>query len=478
MRKLISSVLAVVAMLVSGTVKADNITLEQAKEASAYFLGYVMDADKLSADDLQLVYLIDNPDLNVPALYIFNASCGWIIMAGTTVNDPVIAYSATSTLDIDNISPSMWWWLKSYAADIMEVQAMDAENDYPDCPQWQDIANRKLSGSKAANQIILSNAVWNQGDENNPTYNKYCPQASDGRYSVVGCVATALSQMCYYYHYPKKPTGSAKTWFGSGFLRVNFDTVSYDYSLMADRVKRSSGSDTISEVAKLSYHMGLAVQMSYSPDGSGSNHLNAKQGMTKNYKYKQPTLMSRQGTDDTAFVNSIYRELVKKNVIYMGGVSSTGGGVDADGHAWLVIGYETDNDSWMYFNWGWGGSGNGWFNLRTNNMRIGRQGYNFDTDQTILLGLVPPADSIMAITNVEGHTILGTPYPNPAALSVYLPYNVDHTSTLEVYSIDGKLVTSRRVDAGTGELELNVVGMPAGIYIYRLNSQNGKFIVR
>lgn len=487
MKKIISSVLIVAAMMTAGTVKADNITLEQAKAAAAYYLGHVTSADKLSAADLELVYQIDNVDMGIPAVYFFRSHCGWIIMAGTTVNDPVIAYSTENNLDMDNLPENMMWWVNSYAEDVKEIQALDAENDYPDSPEWETIVNQKLPGAKST-KVILLDSKWDQGSTNAAkavkSYNRFCPRASNGKYSVTGCVATALSQMCYYYQYPVRPKSTAKTWFGNTLLKVNLDTVSYDYSIMPTRLNTSSDSASIAEVAKLCYHVGLAVKMQYDPEGSSSNNYYAQSGMTTNFKYQNPTPLSRQNTDDTAFVNTVRRELGNSDVVYMTGKSSVGSGADAAGHAWLVTGYEIENSSYMYFNWGWGGSGNAWFNLRANNMYISSQGYNFDTDQSILLGLMPPADSNIhhsnpgSIAGMEDNTVLGTAYPNPVTLSVSLPYNTNRDGEMNVYSIDGKLVASRRVQAGNGQVELKVTGMPAGIYIYRLNSQSGKFMVR
>lgn len=171
------------------------------------------------------------------------------------------------------------------------------------------------------------------------------------------------------------------------------------------------------------------------------------------------------------------------DVIVMSGSSSTGSGADAAGHAWVVDGYQTENEKMYHMNWGWGGSGNAFFNLADNNMRISSMGYNFNVDQACLFGVIPPEDSNIrhnhvAIRNVEDNTVLGTAYPNPAALSVALPYTTEIAADMQIYGIDGKLIATRRVLPGTGEVTLRVDALPKGVYVYRLNSQSGKFIVR
>ena len=49
---------------------------------------------------------------------------------------------------------------------------------------------------------------------------------------------------------------------------------------------------------------------------------------------------------------------------------------------------------------------------------------------------------------------------------------------LTVYNMMGQPVLTHSVQAGTGNVELRVDSMPAGIYIYRMGNAYGKFIVR
>ena len=132
-------------------------------------------------------------------------------------------------------------------------------------------------------------------------------------------------------------------------------------------------------------------------------------------------------------------------------------------------------------NWGWGGTGNAFYNLVTNNLSISGLGYNFRTHQSVILNMVPPQDSTdiqIGVAEVEDMVALGVAYPNPATLSVVLPYSTREAADLQVYSISGRLVESRHVMAGDGEITLRVDSLPAGIYIYRMGNAHGKFVVR
>lgn len=477
MKKLISSLLVVSLAFCSMTVKADNISLEQAKSAAAYFMGNYMGADKLTADDLTLVYQIDNAELGIPAEYFFNlGGCGWIIMGGTTAIDPVVAYSDEGTLDIENLPENMKWWVNGYADLISEIQVLDADVNYPVSKQWYELENHLLKGSTKGQQITLMNERWGQGDEYNPTYNYYCPQVG-GRWSMTGCVATALAQICHFYKYPRYGHGTQHYWWGNNALSLRYDTMSFDYSLMPNKLASGSAPAKVREVAKLNYAIGVAVKMDYSPDGSGAHSVDVPNAMYDFFGFSSSYYTQRSSGVEN-FLNRLHASLEEGNPVYMSGASPTGSGADAAGHAWVCAGYEEGTD-FYFFNWGWDGAGNGFYNLvsnTVNDMYISGQGYSFINRQAAVFGLVPPADSL-GIGDVE-KTVLGTAYPNPATLSVKVPYTTQAAVDMNVYGVDGKLVYSKQVQPGSGVAEIRVDKFPSGVYIYRLNGQSGKFVVR
>ena len=480
MKKLISSFLVAAAAIMPFSAKADNLNVEQAKSAAAYYLMQNSHVGKINANELTLVRQIDNPDLGVASVYYFNApKGGWLIMAATTVIDPIIGFSSTGTLDVENLPDNMTWWVESYARQVSEIQVLDSEEDLPDSPEWQSIANGKLPEAKGA--VVLMEEYWDQGRPTRPTYNLYCPKV-DGRTSVVGCVATALSQLCHYYRYPVQPKGRRVYQVLGTTIRINYDTVSYNYDLMPNSLNGASTAQ-IEEVAKLCYTMGVAVKMDYHPNGSGSNNSNAMAAMKNIFKYNEGQYIHRATYGDQAFVDAIRAELLKKNPVYMTGASSIDDGSgDAAGHAWLCAGYRTEEPKQYYMNWGWGGTshGDGFFNLADNDMYSSRHGYNFNVNQGAIIGFTPPDDSnrhFVGIVEAE-NTTLAPAYPNPATMSVTLPYSLESDADLRIYGMDGRLVETRRLQAGNGHAVVRVDNLPAGIYIYRLNGAAGKFIVK
>ena len=109
-------------------------------------------------------------------------------------------------------------------------------------------------------------------------------------------------------------------------------------------------------------------------------------------------------------------------------------------------------------------------------MPISGYGYNFNLGQRYIRGMVP--SNLERIAEVVDGTELGTPYPSPATYSVTLTYDTPNASDLMVYNVEGKLMSTYHVQAGVGELTVDVEDYPAGVYIYRMNSRSGRFIVQ
>lgn len=502
MKRIVTTFLMAVALMAPTMTQADNLTADQAREAAAYYMRCNTTLSRLTADQLTLSRQWNNDELGVPSMYLFTTTQNaWIIMAASTVAHPIVGFSDESDIDADNLPVQLEGFLAQHNEWICYVQNEDATRSLTDSPMWTKIVNQKLTVNTKASEILLSTR-WDQGDENGTSYNMYSPQIL-GEYCYTGCVATALAQICKYYEFPKHPVGyKSYTWYytenGSNktkFIRLNYaDSASLDYSLMKNKISAATPLESRREISRLNYYVGVAVEMQfgtyYNGGGSGTTSNLVANNMSRFFKYQTGTYVLRHSVRDTAFLNSVKRELDMNRPLYMSGSSSIDdGGRDAAGHAWVCDGYKVNGDDTTYhMNWGWNGSGNAFFDLGANNMYIEGQNLNFNGErdgvfQTIITGMIPPRDStdrdvFVGIADVEDNTTLGSAYPNPATLNVVLPYSSERAADLMVYSVDGRLVHSERVQAGTGEVTLGVSGMPAGIYIYRMGSAHGKFVVR
>lgn len=485
MKKLISSLLVVATALCATVAKADNITLEQAKDAAAHYMSKNTYNEKVTPADMLLVHQVDNLALNAPAAFFFNVNNGegWIIMAATTVINPVIGYSGEGKLDMASLPDNMRSFVEAYIEDVKQIQMMDEEENLPDDPQWTVLA--KHQAKWADNEVVLTNVRWDQGEtgSSNNNYNHYCP-TYQGQTCYVGCGATAMAQMCYYYRYPVQPRGT-KTYvaenIGNQTLSLNFDTTRFDYDNMVQKIMNATSVTRRRAVAWISYACGIACGMQYGVNGSSTTSEDVASGAATYLKYQSGSTLYREYTSVRRYIGIIRNTLKANDLVYMRGTDRGGEGRDAGGHAWLCTGYKLDDTTMYYMNWGWNGNSNGFFNLSAN--QIATSQYNFNYAQGIIYGMVPPEDSNIHHTHVkidriEENTVLSAAYPNPASDYVSLPYESNRSGEVKVYGIDGRLVSSVRVPAGNGVVNVNVAQMPAGVYIYRLNNASGKFIVK
>lgn len=470
MKKVIISFLVAAAALMPGSAKADNLTADQAKAAAAYYMRSISNTENLTANDMILVGKIDNVDLGIPAAYFFNASKdGWIILAASSVINPIIACSPTGTLDADNLPTNMQIFLDNYISQVSNIQKRDIEQDLPDSPEWNLISNNIPYTNNES--IILTNQCWGyRGFLQNIDIYRYNDQRAIDNMLII----TTLAHICHYYQYPIQPQGR----YNNGYVSIIYNSISFNYNLMPNELDGASYEE-IREVSKLYESIGLGVLSFYPFTQLHQKKLysfgfNIFEFMNFHFKYNRGHVVNSGDVGRGWFVNTIRQELLKKNIIYM---------IDSRfGSGWLCAGYLIGDTNMYFMNWGNNGIGNGFFNL----MIPGQQyininnEYRYSDDLAIVLGMTPPDDSNRFLVDIHevDNTTISPAYPNPATISVTIPYSIDVATELYIYSIDGRVVTKINVPAGNGETSIDVVNLPAGIYIYRLNNISGKFVVK
>ena len=198
MKKVISALTLFVLAVSSFSVQARDISEKEAQNAAAYYMSVYSSIPDVKVSDLVLIHKIVNPDLDVPACYFFNVSdWGWIIMAGSTAVDPVVAFSdRCGNMDMKTVPDNMMAWIDDYSGMIMALQNADRKYQFPIIDEWQDLLKQNPISTPKAGEHYLMDEAWSQGELNGHLYNSMCPQVN-GYYCYVGCVATALSQIIH-----------------------------------------------------------------------------------------------------------------------------------------------------------------------------------------------------------------------------------------------------------------------------------------
>lgn len=476
---------------------AGNIDLKKAKTVAAYYMGVQSGQKSLTAEDMTLVYEIDNATLSIPALYFFNTSNGgFIIISGSDCMDPVIGYSTEGVLDPNNMPPAMLWFVGNHARFIIQAQNTKMTPSDAIKATWDEVLNQTITLPKDGSKYIYKTmrSIW---DQSYP-YNAQVPTIN-GTHCPTGCVATAMAQIIKYWEYPVVGQRSLTYEWNNGQeevqeLTADFANTVYRYDLMFDTATSSVTQEQIDAVAELNYHCGVANRMNYGLDGSGAAASSTTVRAFWNYfKYDRASMQWISRTDfsgnnqtvisnptalDTLWLDSIANSIKQKRPVFYTGADVTSSGSDAR-HAFVAEAYNSSNRR-IKFNWGWGGSGDGYFNVITASLNAA--GYYFTSEHCAIVGITPPADSLQnaGIDDVVTDQVVINPiYPNPSRTWVSIPYDLGANSqaVMEIFSIDGRKVLSRNVFATDDKVMVNVSDLARGLYVCRINGVTRKFMV-
>lgn len=310
-------------------------------------------------------------------LAVLHFDSGFLIFSAEDAVFPVLAYSFTDDIDLDNLAPGASMLLSQYRQEIAIARRAGAVPSERVRNAWDELLHPSKNVVTEAIVAPLLHSKWNQSRY----YNDLCPQdenALNGYDGKVpnGCVAVAMSQIMYYYRYPESGTGSHTNYTDYGYFYVNFAQQHYNYDAMCDDLSFYNN-----EVAKLIFHCGTAVNMMYGSNGSGAYSHEVPEAMSTYFRYNTDSYYtSKQYYSDSSWCSMLKTDLEARRPIYYSGYSEEGG------HAFICDGYNSDN--YFHFNFGWGGSGDGYFVTQStdiDNNEVG--GYGFG--QSAIFNLHP-----------------------------------------------------------------------------------------
>ena len=205
----------------------------------------------------------------------------------------------------------------------------------------------KQEASSSVVRPLLGAIEWDQG----APYNSLCPAGTP-----VGCVATAMAQVMRYWRYPEQGIGE-HTWRWQGVTHsVDFGATTYQWNLMLPSYNYSATAEQQAEAAKLSYHCGVAVDMMYDAEGSGSWGERVAGAMHKYFGYND-----RAGfVYRTSYSYDDWNQMLRRELEAGRPILFTANN-DESGHAFVIDGI--DADGLYHVNWGWGGWYNGFFDI-------------------------------------------------------------------------------------------------------------------
>ena len=304
---------------------------------------------------------------------------GFAIISTDDALPEVLGYS-DKIYDDSRSNPNFRWWLAAVSETSRQVRAGSAKAPtvvYPDTTIYK------------AKVPSLMTSEWGQ---DTPYWN-FCPVNGDT--CVTGCVATAMAQVIYYNRFPQQGNGSRSiTRFGQQ-LTANFGETTYEFDKMRDLFYHESYTKEEGDaVALLMLHCGIAVDMDYSPEGSGAYSHDAARALRDYFGYTDCQYLSRGSYSEKQWMNMIYDELSHGRVLYYSGADPDP--VDGGGHAFVLDGY--DERGMVSVNWGWNGTENGYYTISLLNPRT----YSFTVQQDMITGLQGnPVEMTTLMVDVE-----------------------------------------------------------------------------
>lgn len=330
--------------------------------------------------------------LSQQSYYVFpNAnSKGFTIVSGDDRLPEIVGYSSQGSYDENNLPEGFVSFMEAYQNLYSKVNLGDAEalKNLAEIKAWRNKKNASAASTSAV-APLLGNIEW---DQTSP-YNNMCPKYDSVHVAATGCVATAMAQVMAYYKYPKQLKadipGYVNRWNG---IPMEIPTITqeegiYDWDNMLPKYNKEANATQQQKdaVAKLMYHCGAAVRMSYGPE-SGAAVSSSK--LAKYFGYDADLMMdlSRSSFTLDKWMQIIDAELAAGRPVLYGGQSSE------NGHQFICDG--KDENGLYHINWGWSGNQNAYFDLSILNPEKGDTGSGSAADGfnrycTMTIGIAP-----------------------------------------------------------------------------------------
>lgn len=380
-------------LLMPMVVMAGPRSFQQAKaiaEKQAALLGVTIDQKAMTKARKQG----DKGKMNLSqeSYYVFpNAnSKGFTIVSGDDRLPEIVGYSSQGSYDENNLPEGFISFMKAYQNLYNKVNLGDAEalKNLAEIKAWRNKKNASAASTSAV-APLLGNIEW---DQTSP-YNNMCPKYDSVHVAATGCVATAMAQVMAYYKYPKQLKadipGYVNRWNG---IPMEIPTITqeesvYDWDNMLPKYNKEANATQQQKdaVAKLMYHCGAAVRMSYGPE-SGAAVSSSK--LAKYFGYDADLMMdlSRSSFTLDKWMQIIDTELAAGRPVLYGGQSSE------NGHQFICDG--KDENGLYHINWGWSGNQNAYFDLSILNPEKGGTGSGSAADGfnrycTMTIGIAP-----------------------------------------------------------------------------------------
>ncbi|MCD7973177.1 MAG: thiol protease/hemagglutinin PrtT [Candidatus Azobacteroides sp.] len=360
------------------------VDVEKAKTVATNFLTSKSLLRNAEQKELTLAFMATNKTLlkstnSTVSYYIFNVERdnGYVIVSGDDAAKPILGYSNTGKYDENNVPPAFNYWMGCLQEEIEEAINNQKSSSNENVQEWNNYYTGNipiLKSTHAVQPLILTQ--WNQNDP----YNRLCPNNY-----LTGCIATTMSQIMNYYKYPDKGTGIIPSYITATekipIAAIDFSQENdYDWSNMTNTYSETSREIEIQAVATLMRHTAASVTTDFLSDASAATMSSPARSWIKYFDYDASlTAKQRIFYSDTEWEEMLKHEIANHRPVFYSGLRPT----VAVGHAFICDGY--DDAGLFHFNWGWGGTLDGYFLTTALNLN----GDSYNRGQMIIINIFP-----------------------------------------------------------------------------------------
>lgn len=245
-----------------------------------------------------------------------------------------------------------------------------------------------------------------------------------------GCAATAMSIVMRYHQWPVMGQGSKTHIWKDSVMTADFEHTRYDW----DNMPMSYDSYTTAQaeaVSLLMRHAGIAVEMYYAAESSGARQSLVPGALTQYFRYAATTRLVSAADYDAATWEKMMRSEIDADrpVIYTG-ESTMGRG----SHGFVLDGY---HDNLFHFNFGWNGSGNGYFAISA--FSSTSTAFEFANQQQAVIGIKPLREDNCAPLTLECEGKYEGFYSDLTTLTANTSVSIHLSSLTDLRQWNGKL---------------------------------------
>ena len=297
---------------------------------------------------------------------------GFAVLSNDDMYPLVLGYS-DSMYDPNTSNENFKWWLEA----VQHVTSLTRNTPLRAIKPDPDRFPERVSP--------LMKTKWGQ----DAPYNNYCPHGAPS-----GCVATATSQVLKYNQWPLQGSGHVYTFYPFGNFEgtkyeADIDGETYEYNLMLNNYEMMGNSSQKNAVAKLLYHVGLAMKAQYGSDGTGAYNESLCHGLRTNLGYPFAVTVNRADFTDEEWMDKIFESISDSIPLVYGGSDET-----YTGHEFVLHGY--DKEGRININWGWNGDLDGYYDLSSLTLYWGI--YDFSLFQDMVLRCTPSRQTTETVT--------------------------------------------------------------------------------